>query len=74
MLKKRDTPCLGCEDRKVTETYNCHNVCEKYISFCNQIHAEKEAINKKKHEAHIFFKGIGETKLKALKRKAKKPR
>ena len=74
MLKKRDTPCLGCEDRKVTEDYNCHNTCERYIGFCNDLREKKEAIKKKKRESHILFKGISETKLKSLKRKAKKPR
>lgn len=26
-------PCKDCKDRKVTEDYNCHMDCEKYLAF-----------------------------------------
>lgn len=24
-------PCKNCKDRKVTDDYNCHSHCEKYL-------------------------------------------
>jgi len=30
---KIKSPCLNCPNRKVTETYNCHSVCEEYLAF-----------------------------------------
>lgn len=38
-----DAPCKDCPDRDVTDTYNCHMHCEKYINF----QAEKTAYNEK---------------------------
>ena len=26
-------PCKDCKDRKVTDDYNCHMGCEKYLAF-----------------------------------------
>lgn len=33
ILCKGVSPCKGCTERCVTENYNCHMVCEKYIQF-----------------------------------------
>lgn len=32
MAKEVKAPCKGCEKRKVTEEYNCHMDCEKYLA------------------------------------------
>lgn len=42
-----DAPCKDCPDRDVTDTFNCHMVCEKYIKF----QAEKTAYNEKQATA-----------------------
>lgn len=26
-------PCKDCKDRKVTDDYNCHTHCEKYLAY-----------------------------------------
>ena len=26
-------PCKDCKDRKVTDGYNCHTHCEKYLAY-----------------------------------------
>lgn len=33
ILCKEVSPCKDCPDRRVTEDFNCHMVCEKYIKF-----------------------------------------
>lgn len=40
MAKEVKAPCKDCKDRKVTEDYNCHMDCEKYLAF----HAYRTAI------------------------------
>ena len=37
-----DGPCQNCPDRNVTDTFNCHMVCKKYIKF----QKERKAYNK----------------------------
>lgn len=32
-MQKPSAPCKGCEDRRVTEDYNCHSVCDKYKEY-----------------------------------------
>lgn len=33
MAKAVKPPCKDCKQRKVTEHYNCHMDCEKYLAF-----------------------------------------
>lgn len=44
-----DAPCKDCPDRKVTEDYNCHSVCEKYFEFreyCDKRNEERATKNR----------------------------
>ena len=34
-------PCKGCPERRVEESYNCHSVCERYLSFLQANEAVK---------------------------------
>lgn len=54
-----NAPCLNCKDRKVTNDYNCHSVCEKYLAFkkerakYNQEQATKSRLNYIDHKRII---------------------
>lgn len=44
-----DAPCKDCPDREVTEDFNCHMVCEKYIEFQkyrNEVNEKKAKENR----------------------------
>lgn len=41
MAKEVKAPRKDCKQRKVTEDYNCHTTCEKYLAF----QAYREALN-----------------------------
>lgn len=44
-----EAPCKDCPDRKVTDDYNCHSVCEKYIGFQkyrNEVNEQKAKENR----------------------------
>ena len=70
MLLRRKTPCRDCKDRNES----CHATCEKYKEFTDNLKKEQSSITNKKISERNFYKGISETKIKSLKRKAKKPR
>lgn len=44
MRKNVTTPCLGCEDRWVTDNDRCHAHCEKYLSFKGMTDAENDKV------------------------------
>lgn len=33
VLTHYTSPCKGCQDRKVTEDFNCHTSCPAYLDF-----------------------------------------
>lgn len=44
MRTKYQAPCKDCPERKVTEDYNCHSHCEKYLEF-RKLQDEENAKN-----------------------------
>lgn len=47
MAKEVKAPCKDCKERKVTEDYNCHTYCEKYLAFQEYRKEVAESIIKK---------------------------
>ena len=45
-------PCKDCKDRKVTEDYNCHTHCEKYLAY----RAYRESIYKERARRYSLEK------------------
>ena len=35
------SPCMGCDRRKVSAEYNCHNDCKDYIDFKDEVQKRK---------------------------------
>lgn len=39
-LTRPVSPCRGCTERKISDDFNCHSVCEAYLSYRAKIDAE----------------------------------
>lgn len=46
-MKRPNVPCLGCQDRFVTEDKTCHATCDRYKEYCqlNELYKASVATN-----------------------------
>ena len=47
-------PCLGCERRCVTSSFNCHSNCPEYKAYQDMLANRSALIRKKKAEEHDY--------------------
>lgn len=72
-IQMTNSPCLNCPDRRVNANYNCHDKCDKYLSY-QKIHAqelERESAAKAKNRIIHGYNLEKRDRLLALKRENK---
>ena len=57
--------CKDCKDRKVTETYNCHSHCDRYLAAAMAKERVKQKIDKERRKEKL----VDDVMIRGLERK-----
>ena len=63
-----NSPCINCQDRKVTGDFNCHSVCERYKGFSERREQDRKA-RAEHHRQNELINAPTSAKTKFTKRK-----
>lgn len=55
-------PCKDCNNRKVTDTYNCHSNCTEYKKFLEEKHYETINQRNDSFQYSIFLESLSRLK------------